>query len=538
MKQPLRWCLPTISLVLLATSAASLPRLAPALPGPTGWTDAGNAPLRGITLGPIENARHPGRGYGSSAYQKALEEAVQMGATWVSLTPYGRMFDAQPTGVDLTFEAPFEQNRRDLARAVEQAHGFGLRVILVPHIWVEAGDAHEHLDPGNERAWARYAASYEHFLLTWAKVAEDTGVDLLSTGVEQCSWVTSAVHSPRYRSMIRAVRAVYHGPLTYSAHWYDIDEALVLADIDVISINAFYRLTEQHNADFAELLKGGAMVRDRIRTLAARWHKPVIFTELGYTPRRDTAYDPWTWPETMAAVGIDQVAQAEAYKAILAPLLDEPSFLGFFVWRFFADPDDVSQEAEWGFSPRGKLAELVLRDAFRSRWAADVWQLPGSMPFRTAAVAPGYSRSLWFTLPTTCFLPRSPTPSFFWLFSLPIGGSHASRGFGSHCFSARVISFMRNGTPAFCCFWWPLRPLIIGSPCTSTANSAPAPAKAGCWSPLCSISEPSPILNTQPSPLKPPRPSSPGSVCCRPMPTLGLPTSPCRSESRFSPLKA
>ena len=55
-------------------------------------------------------------------------------------------------------------------------------------------------------------------------------------------------------------------------------------------------------------------------------------------------------------------AQAEAYRALVAPLLDEPNFAGFFVWRLYSDPDDVSQEAEWGFSPRGKHAESVVRE--------------------------------------------------------------------------------------------------------------------------------------------------------------------------------
>jgi hypothetical protein len=49
----------------------------------------------------------------------------------------------------------------------------------------------------------------------------------------------------------------------------------------------------------------------------------------------------------------------------------EPDFAGFFVWRVYSDPDDVSQEAEWGFSPRGKLAGKVLRDAFAARFRAD-----------------------------------------------------------------------------------------------------------------------------------------------------------------------
>ena len=52
-------------------------------------------------------------------------------------------------------------------------------------------------------------------------------------------------------------------------------------------------------------------------------------------------------------------------------LYDYAWFAGFFVWRMYADPDDVSQEAEWGFSPLGKLAELEVRDAFAARWSAD-----------------------------------------------------------------------------------------------------------------------------------------------------------------------
>ena len=76
----------------------------------------------------------------------------------------------------------------------------------------------------------------------------------------------------------------------------------------------------------------------------------------------------------MSHVTVDEAAQATAYRGAPRALLDEPDFAGFFVWRVYADPDDVSQEAPWGFSPRGKLAEGVMRDAFEARWACD----PGS----------------------------------------------------------------------------------------------------------------------------------------------------------------
>ena len=91
----------------------------------------------------------------------------------------------------------------------------------------------------------------------------------------------------------------------------------------------------------------------------------------------------------MKNVKVDELAQAEAYAGLLAPLLDEPRFAGFFVWRVYADPDDVSQEAEWGFSPRGKLAEQVMRDAFAAWWAVDGPRLPGDAAGRVGPDAPG-----------------------------------------------------------------------------------------------------------------------------------------------------
>ena len=46
-------------------------------------------------------------------------------------------------------------------------------------------------------------------------------------------------------------------------------------------------------------------------------------------------------------------------------------FAGFFVWRYYAYLDDVSQEAEWGFSPHGKAAERVLRACFASGFGCE-----------------------------------------------------------------------------------------------------------------------------------------------------------------------
>jgi hypothetical protein len=345
-------------------------------------------PIRGMTVGPIESALHPGKGYGSPACARTMSELSRMGATWVSITPYGRVLDLAPSGIDLSFEAPFEQNRRSVLAAIRQAHASGLRVLLVPHLWVESGEWRGEIDPKSDAGWQKWARAYRQFLLTWAAVAREGRADMFSVGVELGSWLTGP-RAPTFFPIISDVRKVYAGPLTYSANWDDVESTIILGALDVIGVNAFYPLAEKEGAPFVDLVEGGRRVAQRVRHLAESWHKPVVFTELGYTTRRDPAVRPWEWPDKMTQVIVDQVAQADAYRGLLAPLLDEPTFLGFFVWRVYADPDDVSQESEWGFSPKGKLAELVVRDAYRARWTADGGEPPGEVLARFRAVTPG-----------------------------------------------------------------------------------------------------------------------------------------------------
>lgn len=369
-----------MSWALAKALAAILPLLTP-----DAWSATGNDAIRGMTIGPIENGYHPGVGYGSPAYARTLDECVKMGATWVAITPFGRVANLKGMGVDPSFEKPFPQNKADIERAIGMAHDRGLKVMLVPHLWVESGEWRAKIDPPTEAGWAAWAASYEAYVRRWADVAEKTHAELFSAGVELRSWVTTA-HASSFAALVRRLRTIYHGRITYSGNWDDVDQTLILGELDVIGINAFYPLADKDGSTLPTLLEGGKRVATKVHELAAAWQKPVLFTEIGYTTRPDPAIKPWIWPEDVKDVKIDEVAQADAYRALIAPLLDEPYFMGFFVWRLYADPDDVSQESGWGFSPRGKAAELVVRDAFAATWAGDAHKKRG---WAVAARVPG-----------------------------------------------------------------------------------------------------------------------------------------------------
>jgi hypothetical protein len=338
--------------------------------GASGWRDSGQRGVRGITIGPIENGYHPGKGYGTAAYDRTLSECAAAGAEWVAITPFGRVADLSGHGVDLTFEVPFEENRAAIRRAILMAHARGLKVMLVPHLWVESGGWRAEIDPKTDEGWAAWAKSYGNFVRTWARVAEETHAEIFSVGVELRSWVTTP-RAPSFSALVKEVRQIYKGLLTYSANWDDVERTVILGELDLIGINAFYPLVQHEGAGYAEHMAGARQVRDKVHALAETWQKPVLFTEIGYTTRPDPALRPWEWPDGMTHVKVDEDAQALAYHALLAPLLDEPHFAGFFVWRVYSDPEDISQEAEWGFSPRGKVAERVVKDALSTRWAAD-----------------------------------------------------------------------------------------------------------------------------------------------------------------------
>lgn len=370
--------------VPLALAVAA--QLALAFPGPDAWTRAELGGVRGITVGPIENGYHPGVGYGSPAYDRTLAESRAMGATWVAITPFGRVSDLSGSGIDLTFEAPFATNRVAVVHAIEMAHARGLRVMLVPHLWVESGEWRALIDPKTDDGWTRWADSYDRFVRAWAEVAQAARVDMLSVGVELRSWVTTP-RAPSFAAIIANVRHLYGGVLTYSANWDDVEDTVVLGDVDVIGVNGFYPLADEAGASPEKLREGGERVRAKVRSLAERWQRPVLFTEIGYTTRPEPAVRPWEWPDSMSHVRVDEPAQAAAYRGLIAPLLEERDFAGFFVWRVYSDPDDASQEAPWGFSPRGKQAELVVRDAFAARWASDAWWMRGRW---TRAETPGF----------------------------------------------------------------------------------------------------------------------------------------------------
>jgi hypothetical protein len=338
--------------------------------------------LRGVTIGPIESSQHPDRGYGSAHSLALLDELQQHGVNAIALTPFGRVWSLDSLRIEPDFEWRFEQSQRGVRTLTAQAKARGMRVLIVPHLWVETGGWRGDIEFGSEERWHKYQRAYRTFVLRWAEVAEQDRADVLSIGVECKSW--SGRFGPFWTQLIRDVRKRFHGQLTYSANWDEADDVLFWDQLDLIGINAFYPLSDQPEASYLQYAAGASRALEQAGALGALLGKPVLFTEFGYTSRPQAAVKPWLWPDDMQATAVDEGEQARALSALLGAAASQPWLAGAFLWRYYADLDDVSQEASWGFSPHAKLAELVLFNIFGTRWASD----PSDLEARSAPVLP------------------------------------------------------------------------------------------------------------------------------------------------------
>lgn len=106
----------------------------------------------------------------------------------------------------------------------------------------------------------------------------------------------------RWRALIKKVRAVFQGRLTYAANFDQYGEVGFWDALDIMGINAYFQLRDANRVSKPddrlqdELREGWLKVFKQIeatRQAQALGAMPVVFTELGYTQAKDGSYEPW-----------------------------------------------------------------------------------------------------------------------------------------------------------------------------------------------------------------------------------------------------
>ena len=343
------------------------------------WWWPRTAPARGLATQPAATVtalanHHRIRGVswvgGDSITEAELAPLHQHHVTWLAQTPFGWQHDAtSPTVVMHTGRNRVYWGESDagLIQTAQLARRQGHKILLKPHLWVRGNGSW----PGDIRMtsradWQAWFQSYTTFILHYARLAEQHHLDGLCIGTE-LEQTTSAAHEAEWRTLIRRVRQVYHGPLIYAANWSGEYEHIRFWDaLDYIGIQAYFPLTQDTKPTKAELLAGWQPHVRAIERVQKRFNKPVVFTEMGYKCTPDAAVQPWVWPDRTATfLQPDEATQAACYAALFETFWPKKWFGGLFVWKWYPNlaPDGPARRHA-DFTPQHKEAALVMAQWF------------------------------------------------------------------------------------------------------------------------------------------------------------------------------
>ena len=292
-----------------------------------------------------------------------LEPLMRAHVTWIAQTPFGWQSDAampemrMHTGVGS--RSYWGESDQGLIVTTRLARQRGIRTLLKPHLWLHGSWPGE-IKMNSAADWQAWFASYSAFLLHYARLAEANNMEALCIGTELQQTVA---HEAEWRALIREVRRVYHGQLTYAANWSGEFEQVAFWDaLDYIGIQAYFPLSQTERPAKAALLQAWQEPMRRMIAVQKRFKKPVVFTEIGYKTTPDAAIKPWMWPDRQAVSSpTDAVTQRVCYEALFETFWPQPWFGGLFVWKWYPglQPDGPAHR-HLDFTPQHKPAEQVM----------------------------------------------------------------------------------------------------------------------------------------------------------------------------------
>jgi hypothetical protein len=301
---------------------------------------------KGITL--AHEGFRSGDGYGSDAAFAQLARIKALGANSVTLVPYG--FTRAPAETTVQWIGSDETDER-VARTIREARRLGLATVLKPQLW-SRGTWTGDIAFTDEAAFQKWMASYRLFILHYARLAELEHAGLLVIGTE-LGGLTG--REAEWRALIREVRRVWSGPLTYAANWgQEVERIAFWNDLDYIGVNFYYPLVSKAGETPRE---GSPRLRELDKTLerlSKRHGKPVLFTEVGYAASAAAALEPWK--ELNA--DLDPKMQARCYEVVFRSFYRRPWLAGLSWWKW--PSHGRGSAGDPSFSPLGKPALAIL----------------------------------------------------------------------------------------------------------------------------------------------------------------------------------
>ena len=203
----------------------------------------------------------------------------------------------------------------------------------------------------NPDDWVIWEKGYEKFILDCAQLADSAQIDLFCIGTELDQ--AASQRTDFWRSLIKKIRSVYQGPLTYCANWNNYKNITFWDDLDYIGISAYFPISKKKSPSYEDAMTDWQSHAQELEDFQKKYLKPVLFAELGYKSTEYAGREPWL-EYTDNKVDFD--AQANLYQATFSTFWQKEWFKGMFIWKWYY----AGNGGPTSFSPQNKRALDVI----------------------------------------------------------------------------------------------------------------------------------------------------------------------------------
>ncbi len=284
-----------------------------------------------------------------------------MNSSWIAVVPYAFCKIGEPV-VHFDHQKQdhrwWGEGRPGVQETIMQAKSKGLKIMLKPQIWV-GKEWIGNLNFQKVEDWEKWEASYEDFIIPFAKMADSLSVEMVCIGTELKS---SIKYRPGFwPKLISKIRHVYKGRLTYAANWDEYELVKFWNKLDYIGVDAYFPLSDDPHPDINKLMSAWEPVMMQLSKTSKKHQRPILFTEYGYLSVDGSGGKTWELEASLASRNYNPDAQATCLNALLACCSKYEFWHGGFLWKWYDNPSQMRRGLEKDHSPQGKPAEEVVR---------------------------------------------------------------------------------------------------------------------------------------------------------------------------------
>ena len=298
--------------------------------------------------------------FSSPESDQAIADLAGIQANWVAVNVFWYQKDKHDTQIHAN--AQKTASDASVMHLIRQIRSNGMKVMLKPMVDSLDETWRGQFEPRNLESWF---SSYESFILHYARMAQELGVELFCIGCEYPLHFDFATQ--HWQEIIKKVREDYAGPLTYAANFNKSNSYRKVKFWDLlefIGIDAYFPVARKKASSVKRMQRGWKKCRRRIEKWRRRKgiDKPVIFTELGVSSVTGGAIKLWAYDSKLKS---EWKEQANYYESFFHTFQNREWFSGAF-WWWWDNPStgdfihDQNSKYKVSYSPKGKDAQAIL----------------------------------------------------------------------------------------------------------------------------------------------------------------------------------